>query len=148
VFKITNISIPSSVADAVTKRYVDMIHRHPWAPIHDERFAEIEQIMGEVGIKFIQVTAYANEYMPSGAVPMTAQCTTKTHVFLINMNPTKQFQIQTEIIADMYMLNGPSSWFDMHDRDFFVKLARYLRKERALPLLKYWFVRLKLWWNK
>lgn len=135
--------------DAVTKSYIDrMIHRHPWAPIHDPRFAEIEQIMHEVGIKFIQVVAYANEYLPQGVAPLTAQCTNKKHVFLININSAKQFQIQTEVIGDMYMLTGPSHWFDIHDRNFFEELAKHLRRERVLSLTKYWFIRAKLWWNK
>ena len=125
-----------------------------YAPTHDPRFAEIEQIMGEVGIKFIQVVAYATEHLPQGTTPETAACVCKNFLggydyrLLININACKNFTISTEIISDVYILPRPARMFNIHDNDFFLELARYLREERVLSLPKYELVRFKLWWNK
>lgn len=161
---ISGLGNPTSQNDAVTKTYLDrqmfqhwgdcngwcgMIHTNGglYAPIHDPQFAEIEHILNEVGLKFIQVAAYATEYIPFGTEPQTAQCVTFTHKILANINSAKQFMIMVDKI-DMYTLPGPAIYFDMHEPDFFLKLAQYLRKQAVLSRSKYWFVRLKLWWNK
>lgn len=149
--------------DIATKSYIDhqigppstcagcrlsgMIHINElYAPIHDPRFAEIEQILREVGVSCRHVSAYATEYLPDGTTPQTAQCITKKSRLLVNIISQK-FTICVDKL-DMYVLPGPANLFDIHDPDFFLKLAQYLRKQRVLSLPKYWFVRLKLWWNK
>jgi hypothetical protein len=158
--RISGLGDPAPQSDVVTKNYVDnayafenMIHyRDGWyAPIHDPRYAEIEQIMGEIGVKFIQVVAYATEYAMD---PQTASCVVSNafgkvqgYKLLININARRWFTIQTDRI-DMYSLPSIGKLFDINEPDFFLKLAQYLRKEKVLSLPKYWFVRLKLWWNK
>lgn len=153
VIRIFGIEAPSTSADAVTKAYIDTMtlsSYYQYAPVHDPRFAEIEQIMHEVGVDFVQVMAYATEYMPMGVEPVTAKCvkTNKKHVFFININSAKQFLIQIDRISEIGVYSNTARWFDMYRSDFFLDLARYLRKEKALSLPKYWLVRLKLWWNK
>lgn len=128
---------------------------------HDQRFAEIEQIMGEVGVKLYQV-------VPENALEdFTAYCVSVGHHFLININSAKQFVISVErmdrllipaheqlatkayvdaIVGGKPMLSARS--FSIHEPEFFEELALYLRKQRVLSLTKYWIVRTKLWWNK
>lgn len=128
---------------------------------HDPKFAEIEQIMKEVGVKFYQV-------VPETALEnFTAYCVSAGHHFLININSAKQFlisvermdrllipaheQLATKAYVDAIVGGKPmltARWFSMYEPDFFEELALYLRKQRVLSLTKYWIVRTKLWWNK
>ena len=118
-----------------------------YAPVHDPKFAEIERIMNFVGVKFIQVVAYSTEFLPYGTTPQTAACVTRKHRYLININSSKQFMISVERLTDPYSVEV-GNHFDLYAPDFFWKLARYLRKAKAISALKYWLIRLKLWWNK
>lgn len=114
---------------------------------HDPQFTEIDQIMSVVGLKSVQTSAYTTEYLPQGTVPQTAQFVTPTHKILININNKKYFTVYVDLIS-MYSLPSPARLFDLHEPDFFLKLAQYLRTQKVLSLPKYWLVRLKLWWNK
>lgn len=156
---ISGLGDPTSQDDAVTKGFLDaymhknMVHYLDgwYAPIHDPRYAEIEQIMGEVGIKFFQVVPYATEYTtdPQTAVGVVKNiCGGLGHKLLININARKWFTIQTEEIISIDVLPSIGKMFDIHDPDFFLKLAQYLKEEKVMSLPKYWLVRLKLWWNK
>lgn len=160
---ISNLGQPTSAFDVVTKSYVDN-NMHScimnncngmWAPIHDPRFADIEHILSEVGIKCLQVVPYATEYIPYGTTPETAKCVVKNFlggakcILLVNINGSgrKRLWVCVDKIG-LYTLPDIATSFDMHHPDFFLELARYLKMKNVLSFPEYGLVRLKLWWNK
>lgn len=140
-----------------------MLHRYgkSYPEQHDPRYAEIEQIMHEVGVRLYQVVP------ESTLADFTAYCAGAKYHFLININSARQFlisidkierlllplpeQLVTKAYVDAIVGGRPmltARWFSIYEPDFFEKLARHLRDVGVLSLTKYWFVMIRLWWNK
>lgn len=111
--------------------------------IHDPDYAEIEQVMKQVGIKFYQVTPYALD------VVQTARCISKNHIMMINIiNGKLTISIEPQNPWRLPLSLGVGKLFDLHKPGSLFELLQHLRRYRTISLVKYWLTYIKLWWNK